>query len=161
MKRKFTYSVLVSIILLVCYQLVVDICGQASGATHIGFTSMRTGDNDIYVMEINGKDLQNLTNHLANDFSPSFSADGQWMAYVSKRLSDNLQRLLAWGCFTFTVSRDLDFPDTRQFRKLIPAHVVFGEQAVKGFLDHDASLQMRFRVATLDCYDIIIPYTNI
>ena len=85
MKRKLTYTILASIILLAAYLLVVDVCGQASDVTHIAFTSMRIGDNDIYMMEINGKNLQNLTNHLANDFSPAFSPDGQWMAYVSNR----------------------------------------------------------------------------
>ena len=69
----------------VCLVLAFPICVSASDVPYIAFTSMRTGDNDIYMMEINGKDLQNLTNHLANDFSPAFSPDGQWMAYVSNR----------------------------------------------------------------------------
>lgn len=85
MKRKFIYTPLETIVIFVYFLLTGGFYAQASDATHIAFTSMRTGDNDIYMMEINGKNLQNLTNHLANDFSPAFSPDGQWMAYVSNR----------------------------------------------------------------------------
>ena len=84
MKQKFTYIV-GTIMLLVGTLLAVNPCVYASDVTHIACTSMRTGDNDIYMMEINGKNLQNLTNHLANDFSPTFSPDGRWMAYVSDK----------------------------------------------------------------------------
>ena len=85
MRRKLTYTKLRITETFVCLVLAFPVCVLASDATHIGFTSMRTGDNDIYVMDINGKNLENLTNHLAFDFSPSFSPDGQWMAYVSNR----------------------------------------------------------------------------
>ena len=85
MKGKLIYTPLRTTVILVYFLLAVGFYAQASDATHIAFTSMRTGDNDIYIMEINGKNLQNLTNHLANDFSPAFSPDGQWMAYVSNR----------------------------------------------------------------------------
>lgn len=84
-KGKLTYTALQTTVIFVYFLLAVGFYAQASDVTHIAFTSMRTGDNDIYMMEINGKNLQNLTNHLANDFSPAFSPDGQWMAYVSNR----------------------------------------------------------------------------
>ena len=84
MKQKLTYIV-GTIILLECFLLAVDVCGQTSDVKHIAFTSQRTGNSDIYIMDIKGKNIQNLTNHPATDFSPTFSPNGRWMAYVSNR----------------------------------------------------------------------------
>ena len=77
MKRKFAY--------IVCSLLVVVLYTQASDVSHIAFTSKRDGDFDIYMMDINGKNLQQLTNHPGNEYSPTFSPDGHRMAYVSTR----------------------------------------------------------------------------
>jgi len=82
MKQKLTY-IAGTIILLGCFLLAVDVCGQTSDVKHIAFTSQRTGNSDIYIMDIKGKNIQNLTNHPATDFSPTFSPNGRWMAYVS------------------------------------------------------------------------------
>lgn len=84
MKQKFTY-IAGTIILLGCFLLAVDVCGQASDVKYIAFTSRRTGNSDIYIMDLEGKNIQNLTNHPATDFSPTVSPNGRWMAYVSDR----------------------------------------------------------------------------
>ena len=83
MKQKFTY--IARIILFGCFLLAVDICGRASDATHIAFTSRRTGNSDIYIMDIEGKNIRNLTDQPAWDFAPTFSPNGRWMAYVADR----------------------------------------------------------------------------
>lgn len=51
----------------------------------VSFTSDRTGNLDIYIIDTNGENLINLTNHPADDYSPSWSPDGRSMAYVSER----------------------------------------------------------------------------
>ena len=38
------------------------------GAPYISFYSNRTGQTDIYIIDTNGKNLRNLTNHPAEDY---------------------------------------------------------------------------------------------
>ncbi len=83
MKQKLTY--IARIILFGCFLLAVDLCGQASDVTHIAFTSRRTGNSDIYIMNLEGKNIRNLTDHPAWDFAPTFSPNSRWMAYVADR----------------------------------------------------------------------------
>ncbi len=72
-----------------CFLLALPFCVRASDATHIAFTSPREGNDEIYIMNISGKNLQNLTNHPAEDSQPAFSPDGQWLAFVSDRDGTN------------------------------------------------------------------------
>ena len=59
--------------------------GQAPTTPKIAFSSHRDGNRDIYVMDINGKNPRNLTNHPGFDFSPAWSLDGQRIAFLSHR----------------------------------------------------------------------------
>ena len=85
MKGKLAYIELATTAIFVCFLFTVNLYVYASDVPHIAFSSNRSGNYDIYVMDIDGKNLQQLTDHPANEFSPAFSPDGRWMAYVSTR----------------------------------------------------------------------------
>ena len=58
---------------------------NAWGNKTISFTADLTGNLDIYIMDINLKNPVNLTNHPADDSSPTWAPDGSAFAYVSHR----------------------------------------------------------------------------
>lgn len=89
MKRKLIYTPLQTTVIFVYFLLAVGFYAQAFDATHIAFTSERDGNPEIYIMDTNGENLQNLTNHPARDWQSAFSPDGQWMAFVSNRSGTN------------------------------------------------------------------------
>lgn len=51
----------------------------------IAFVAFRDGNQEIYIMNADGSDERNLTNHEAEDFDPDISRDGSRIAFVSKR----------------------------------------------------------------------------
>lgn len=51
----------------------------------IVFTSGRDGNQEIYVMNADGSNQINLTNHPANDWNPSWSPDGTQIVFTSDR----------------------------------------------------------------------------
>lgn len=64
--------------------------GQAAEVGTISFISHRTGNFDIYLIDTNGENLQSLTNHPADEYDPTWSPDGRFLAYTSNR-DGNLQ----------------------------------------------------------------------
>ena len=59
--------------------------GYATGRPKIAFSSTRDGDNEIYVMDIDGGNQVRLTINPARDYDPSWSPDGDRIAFVSNR----------------------------------------------------------------------------
>ena len=57
----------------------------ASNTGRIAFTSLRDGNHEIYVMDADGGNQENLTNHPAYDGHPDWSPDGTKIAFVSGR----------------------------------------------------------------------------
>ena len=55
------------------------------GAPYISFNSDRTGQSDIYIIDTNGKNLRNLTNHPADDTGATWAPDGRSFAFASNR----------------------------------------------------------------------------
>lgn len=53
--------------------------------TQIGFVSQREGNRDVFVMDADGSNLQQLTTNPADDVYPAWSPDGQEIAFVSQR----------------------------------------------------------------------------
>jgi Tol biopolymer transport system component/S1-C subfamily serine protease len=62
--------------------------GEPSGESLIAFASDRTGNYDVYVMQPDGTNVQNLTQHPAKDGDPSWSPDRRYLAFDSDRGGD-------------------------------------------------------------------------
>ena len=57
----------------------------ASNTGRIVFTSLRDGNAEIYVMDADGGNQENLTNHPADDRQPDWSPHGTKIAFASSR----------------------------------------------------------------------------
>ena len=65
MKEKLAYIVVLGMTLLLGYFLLAaNRHVYASDIPYIAFSSKRSGNYDIYIIDINGKNLQQLTDHL-------------------------------------------------------------------------------------------------
>ena len=79
---------IICLVILSSVPLSNDAWGQAPTTPKIVFSSDRNGNDEIYMMDIDGKNPRNLTNHPGFDFSPAWAPDGQRIAFYSSRQED-------------------------------------------------------------------------
>ena len=70
--------------------LSVNVEAQAPRKAQIAFVSDRDGNAEIYVMNTDGKNQRNLTNHQSDDQEPAWFDSTFFVTTVGKRL-------LTWG----------------------------------------------------------------
>ena len=88
-EEKRVYGVFWAVLLL-SLLLISTVCEQSCSVGHISFASNRTENFDLYLINTNGENLRNLTNHPANQLDPTGSPDGRFLAYTSDQ-DGNLQ----------------------------------------------------------------------
>ena len=83
MQRKYNlaYFILPSAVLLGLTTLMMGVDAQAQ----IAFASNREGNFEIYVMDTDGQNPRQLTNSPADEWSPSWSPDGERIVFSSSR----------------------------------------------------------------------------
>ena len=82
MKIKCQHSLLATVWLLNI--ILLPLSTQAAEVGYIAFSSYRGESHDIYIIDTNGQNLQNLTQSPnISELDPTFSPDGRFMAYTA------------------------------------------------------------------------------
>ena len=80
----------------------------------IVFTSRRDRNNEIYVMDADGGNQENLTNHPATDSQPDWSPDGTKIAFVSGRDDNRWTQIYVMDADGKNVIRLTDGPGQKE-----------------------------------------------
>ena len=83
MDRRYNLAHLILAIVIVLVLTPVMVCVDAQA--QITFVSQRDGNPEIYVMDADGSNPQNLTNNPHGDFSPAWSPDGKRIVFSAHR----------------------------------------------------------------------------
>lgn len=82
---KYVWIGAVVVVGLVVVLIVSGLLGTAKDASRIVFETWRTGNPEVFVMDSDGSNPRNLTNHLGQDTNPTLSPDRSMVAFVSDR----------------------------------------------------------------------------
>jgi len=82
MKRLWIFGS-VCVALLVSVVILINPQAQVLRQAQIAFSSDRDGNDEIYVMDADGKNPRRLTNNSGRDICPAWSPDGQRIALAS------------------------------------------------------------------------------
>ena len=80
-RHSLAYLIFCIVVALSLTPLMIVVDAQAQ----IVFSSDRDGDLEIYMMGVDGGNLQNLSNNPSSDTTPSGSSDGKRIAFMSTR----------------------------------------------------------------------------
>ena len=83
MKHRLTCTVLAVVFLLSSSLFTINVRAQDSGVGYITFSSNRSGNYDIYMIDRHGENLQRLIGGRANEVHARWSPNGRFLAYAS------------------------------------------------------------------------------
>ena len=82
---RLSFSIPVSLLIVGLFVFTATVEAHAQ----VAFMSERDGNKEVYVLGADGRTLRNLTNHSADDWTPSWSPDGNRIAFMSNRDNNN------------------------------------------------------------------------
>ena len=67
----------------ISFLIITSVWAYAEDVRYISFSSNQSGNYDIYIIDTNGGNLQNITDNRTDDYGAAWSPDGHYFAYTS------------------------------------------------------------------------------